>query len=45
MPKRIHYMSMEFLLGRTLRNNIMNLAAEPPGAPMRCRTKAGTWMR
>ena len=28
-PKRIHYMSMEFLLGRTLRNNIMNLAAEP----------------
>src|SRR5580698_4906214 len=29
LPKRIHYMSMEFLLGRTLRNNIMNLAAEP----------------
>jgi glycogen phosphorylase len=28
-PKRIHYMSMEFLLGRTLRNNIMNLSAEP----------------
>ncbi|MCI0682956.1 MAG: glycogen/starch/alpha-glucan phosphorylase [Gemmataceae bacterium] len=28
-PKRIHYMSMEFLLGRTLRNNMMNLAAEP----------------
>ncbi len=28
-PKRIHYLSMEFLLGRTLRNNIMNLAAEP----------------
>lgn len=28
-PKRIHYMSMEFLLGRTLRNNLMNLAAEP----------------
>jgi glycogen phosphorylase len=28
-PKRIHYMSMEFLLGRTLRNNIMNLLAEP----------------
>ena len=27
--KRIHYMSMEFLLGRTLRNNMMNLAAEP----------------
>jgi glycogen phosphorylase len=27
--KRIHYLSMEFLLGRTLRNNIMNLAAEP----------------
>jgi glycogen phosphorylase len=29
LPKRIHYMSMEFLLGRTLRNNLMNLAAEP----------------
>jgi glycogen phosphorylase len=28
-PKRIHYLSMEFLLGRTLRNNIMNLSAEP----------------
>ena len=27
--KRVHYLSMEFLLGRTLRNNIMNLAAEP----------------
>jgi starch phosphorylase len=28
-PKRIHYLSMEFLLGRSLRNNIVNLAAEP----------------
>ncbi len=28
-PKRIHYLSLEFLLGRTLRNNLMNLAAEP----------------
>src|SRR5262245_25158507 len=27
--KRIYYLSMEFLLGRTLRNNIMNLAADP----------------
>ena len=27
--KRIHYLSLEFLLGRTLRNNMMNLAAEP----------------
>jgi glycogen phosphorylase len=30
LPKRIHYMSMEYLLGRTLRNNIMNLSADPP---------------
>ena len=28
-PKRVHYLSLEFLLGRTLRNNIMNLSAEP----------------
>lgn len=28
-PKRIHYLSLEFLLGRTLRNNLMNIAAEP----------------
>jgi glycogen phosphorylase len=28
-PKRIHYLSMEYLLGRTLRNNMMNLAADP----------------
>ncbi len=27
--KRIHYLSLEFLLGRTLWNNISNLAAEP----------------
>lgn len=28
-PKRIYYLSMEFLLGRALNNNIINLAAEP----------------
>ncbi len=28
-PKRVYYLSMEFLLGRSLRNNMMNLAAEP----------------
>jgi starch phosphorylase len=28
-PKRVYYLSMEFLLGRTLRNNMMNLGAEP----------------
>jgi starch phosphorylase len=27
--KRVHYLSLEYLLGRTLRNNMMNLAAEP----------------
>lgn len=28
-PKRIYYMCMEFLLGRQLRNNLMNLGIEP----------------
>ena len=28
-PKRIYYLSMEFLIGRTLTNNIVNLMVEP----------------
>src|ERR1700747_2259423 len=28
-PKRVYYLSMEYLIGRTLNNNMMNLAAEP----------------
>ncbi len=28
-PKRIYYLSMEFLIGRALANNIINLMAEP----------------
>jgi starch phosphorylase len=28
-PKRVYYLSMEFLVGRALQNNIINLAADP----------------
>jgi starch phosphorylase len=28
-PKRVYYLSMEYLIGRTLNNNMMNMAAEP----------------
>src|SRR5215831_897475 len=28
-PKRLYYLSMEFLIGRSLNNNIINMAAHP----------------
>ena len=36
-PKRIYYLSMEFLIGRSLTNNITNLGRENGRVPIDCR--------
>ena len=40
-PKRVYYLSMEFLLGRALNNNMINIAADPIVDGL-CAAKAGT---
>ena len=45
-PKRVYYLSMEFLLGRSLANNIINLGRRGAGARgPRARTRARTGPR
>jgi starch phosphorylase len=38
-PKRIYYLSMEFLIGRSLANNVMNLLLSPLTAQMAAKKK------
>lgn len=42
-PKRVYYLSMEFLIGRTLRNNIMNLGLESEVAEVVQADNIGDW--